>query len=160
MTTSTSPNEVSGNPSPPGVVTTGHPSRVGIEQDDNRTLRESPMSASQSHHLPRIRINPSEPRPVRMDWLEKAAAALPAGKGMHFCIALWMLVSIRRSPTVQISRNMAARVNLSRWAAADSAHRLEAAGLVKIAKLPGRSFRITLVEAGSSIPLRLEKRGA
>lgn len=118
------------------------------------------MSASQSHHLPRIRINPSEPRPVRMDWLEKAATALPAGKGMHFCIALWMLVSIRRSPTVQISRNMAARVNLSRWAAADSAHRLEAAGLVKIAKLPGRSFRITLVEAGSSIPLRLGKRGA
>ncbi len=117
------------------------------------------MSASQSHHLPRIRFNPSEPRPVRMDWLQKAAASMPAGKGMHFCVALWMLVTIRRSPTVQISRSMAARVNLSRWAAADSAHRLEAAGLVKLAKLPGRSFRITLVEAGTSTPLRLESRG-
>ena len=117
------------------------------------------MSSSQSHHLPRIRINPSAPRPVRMDWLEKAAVALPAGKGMHFCIALWLLVSIRHSPTVQISRAMAARFNLSRWAAADSAHRLEAAGLLKIAKLPGRSFRITLIEVGSSTPLRLETRG-
>jgi len=113
------------------------------------------MPAQQSHHLPRIRINPKQPRMVRLDWLERAASAMNSGKAMHLCIGLWVLISIRNSPTVQMSRRMMARVNISRYAAGDALRNLEDAGLIKVARLKGRSPLITAVEPGSSIPLRL-----
>jgi len=104
----------------------------------------------------RIRFNPSEPQLVRLDWWEKAAASLGSGKSMHFCVGLWLMVALRRAPSVQLSRRMMARVNVSRYAASDALQSLETAGLVKVARLPGRSPLITLVEPGTSTPLRVD----
>ncbi len=113
------------------------------------------MSANQSHHLPRIKINPKQPRSVRLDWWEQAAS-LTGGKALHLCLGLWIMISIRQSPTVQLSRGMMKRVNISRYAAGDAIRKLEEVGLVKVARLKGRSPRITCVEKGTSIPLRLD----
>ena len=116
------------------------------------------MSASQSHHMPRIIFNPHQPRLVRLDWWEKAAAAMTTGKAMHLCVGLWLLITIRQSASVQLSRRMMARINISRYAAGDALRRMETAGLVKIARLQGRSPLITLVEPGTSTPLSLKGR--
>lgn len=116
------------------------------------------MSASQSHHMPRIIFNPRHPRLVRLDWWEKAAATMTTGKAMHLCVGLWLLITIRQSATVQLSRRMMARINISRFAASSVLRKMEEAGLVKIARLQGRSPMITLVEPGTSTPLSLNGR--
>lgn len=113
------------------------------------------MTATPTNNRLRIKINWKHPRMVRLDWWEKAASSLPTGKGLHLCVGLWMMMSIRRTPSVQLSRRMMARVNISRYAVSDTLRRLEAAGLVKVARMTGRSPLITATEPGTSIPLRL-----
>lgn len=104
----------------------------------------------------RIRINWKQPRLIRMDTLE-AATAVP-GKATQLFIGIWMLATIRQSPTVPLSRQTMARVGVSRFCATDALRRLEEAGLIKVWRLPGRSPRVTLVEPGTGIPLDMAPR--
>lgn len=103
---------------------------------------------------PAIRQNLKQARPVRLDTLEEASR-LP-GKAAQLLIGLWLMVTLFKSPTVPLTRRTMARVGVSRYAATDVLRRLEAAGLVVVWRLPGRSPRVTLVEPGTAIPLRLE----
>ena len=86
----------------------------------------------------------SEPRIVRFDWL--CAAGKASGKALHLGVALLWLAAVRGGPRVQLTRRGMRRFNLSRDACYDSLKRLEAAGLVKVWRLPGRSPMITLME--------------
>lgn len=103
---------------------------------------------------PAIRQNLKQARPVRLDTLE-AATQLP-GKASQLLIGIWLMVVLFKSPTVPLTRRTMARVSVSRYAVTDALRRLEAAGLVKVWRLPGRSPRVTLVEPGTGTPLRLD----
>lgn len=105
--------------------------------------------------IAKMRANHRLPTPVRLDWMERAAVSMPAGKGLGVCVGLWLMATGRRSPTVQVTRQTMTRVGVSRYAFGDGLRNLEQAGLIKVARLPGRSPRITLVEPGTAIPLRL-----
>lgn len=107
-----------------------------------------------SPKYPRIRINHKQPRMIRLDLLE-AATQLP-GKATQLLIGVWLLVVIRNAPTVSLTRKTMARVNVSRYGATDALRRLEQAGIVKVWRLPGRSPMVTLLEPGTSVPLRID----
>ena len=111
------------------------------------------MPALSSNQLRRICINPKTPRLVRLDWLEQATAV--SGKALSICVGLWLLMSIKQSATVSLTRRTMARVNISRYAATDALRRLEAAGLIKVWRLPGRSPMVTATEPRTSKPLQL-----
>lgn len=114
---------------------------------------ELPMTETVLSTRTAIRINPKLPRAVRLDVLE--ASTHVAGKATQLLIGIWLLVVIRQSPTVPLSRRTMARVGVSRYCATDALRRLEGAGLVKVWRLPGRSPRVTLVEPGTGTPLKL-----
>ncbi len=79
-----------------------------------------------------------------LDWLEGVAQL--SGKTLHVAICLLWLVSIRRAPHVRMSQAALRRFNTSRDVSYDALKRLSAAGLVRVAKLPGRSPLVTLLE--------------
>lgn len=112
------------------------------------------MTHSTPIKRPTIRQNLKQARPVRLDILE-AATQLP-GKATQLLVGLWLMVARYQSPTVPLTRRTMARVNVSRYAVTDALRRLEVAGLVKVWRLPGRSPRVTLVEPGTGIPLKLD----
>lgn len=112
------------------------------------------MSNTLPRIRPAIRQNLKQARLVRLDTLE-AATQLP-GKAAQLLIGIWLMVVLFKSPTVPLTRRTMARANVSRYAATDALRRLEAAGLVKVWRLPGRSPRVTLVEPGTGTPLRLD----
>lgn len=113
------------------------------------------MQATLNSAIAKMRASHRHPTPVRLDWMERAAVSMPAGKGLGVCVGLWLIASVRRSPIVQVTRQTMSRVGVSRYAFGDGLRNLEQAGLIKVARLPGRSPRITLVEPGTAIPLRL-----
>lgn len=89
----------------------------------------------------------NEPRLIRYDWLAEVAK-LP-GKSLHLGIALSWMAVLRGGPRVQLGRRVMARFSLSRDACYDALRRLEAHGLIKVWRLPGRSPMVTLMEPGS-----------
>lgn len=113
------------------------------------------MKATLNSAIAKMRAHHRLPTPVRLDWMEHAAVSMPAGKGLGVCVGLWLMASVRKSPIVQVTRQTMSRVGVSRYAFGDGLRNLEQAGLIKVARLPGRSPRITLVEPGTGIPLRL-----
>jgi hypothetical protein len=99
----------------------------------------------------------SEPRPIRYDWL--IAVGQLSGKSLHLGIALAWMAVVRGGPRVQLGRRVMARFSLSRDASYDALRRLEAHGLVKVWRLPGRSPMVTLMEPGEGgQPLRIHPR--
>ena len=100
---------------------------------------------------PLIRANSTTPKWVRMDVLE-ASTGLP-GKACALLIGLMLLVVIRGAPTVPVTRRTMARVHVSREAAGRALRRLEAAGLVKVWRLPGKASMVCLLEPGRKTPL-------
>jgi len=107
-----------------------------------------------SPKYPPIRINHKQPRLIRLDLLE-AATQVP-GKATQLLIGIWLLVVVRKSPTVPLTRRTMARVSVSRFCATDALRRLEQAGIVKVWRLPGRSPMVTLLEPGTTVPLRID----
>lgn len=112
------------------------------------------MTENTTPRIARIKRNPKIARPIRLDILE-AATAIP-GKATQLLIGIWLMVSIRQSPTVRLSRAMMSRVHVSRFGATDALRRLEAAGIIKAWRLPGRSPLVTILEPGTSQPLKLD----
>ncbi len=55
-----------------------------------------------------------------------------------------------------LSRATMSRVHVSRFGATDALRRLEAAGIIKAWRLPGRSPMVTILEPGTTQPLKLE----
>lgn len=114
------------------------------------------MTAIPKLNIPRIKRNPKIPKLVRMDVLE--AACHVAGKACQLLVGLMLLVVIRGTPTVPLTRRTMARVNVSREAAGPALRRLEEAGLVKVWRLPGRASRVCLLEPGKTTPLEIPPR--
>jgi hypothetical protein len=103
---------------------------------------------SRPHPVP---IAASAPGPLRPDWLAEAARL--SGKSLHLGLALSCLAARRRAPGVPLTRRTLAQWSISRDACYDGLRRLEAAGLVQVWRLPGRSPRVILLEPGQDRPL-------
>lgn len=96
----------------------------------------------------------NEPRPIRYDWLAEVGKL--SGKSLHLGVALAWMAVLRGEPRVQLGRKVMKRFSLSRDACYDTLRRLEAQGLVKVWRLPGRSAMVTLMEpAAPEKPLRV-----
>jgi hypothetical protein len=93
------------------------------------------------------------PGPVDPDWL--AAAARLSGKSLHLGVALVWLAGLRRAPGVRLTRRTLEKWSVSRDASDDGLRRLEAAGLVRVWRLPGRAPHVILLEPGEDRPLDL-----
>lgn len=92
---------------------------------------------------PRITIPSHVPRPVRYDWL--MAAATLSGKSLHLALALSWLAGLAHSPKVKLTRATMRRFSLSRDACYDGLRKMEAARLVSVWRLPGRSPMVILL---------------
>ena len=106
---------------------------------------------SATFRRPLIRANPKTPKLVRLDVLE--AATHVSGKACQLLVGLMLLVVIRGAPSVPLTRRTMARVNVGREAVGQVLRRLEAAGLFKLWRLPGRAPMVCLLEPGKSTPL-------
>jgi hypothetical protein len=102
---------------------------------------------------PLIKANPRLPKPVRLDVLEKSTS-IP-GRATQLLIGILLLVSVRQAPTVLLTRRTMARVSVSRYAASDALKRLEAAKIISVWRLPGRASMVTILEPGTTMPLKL-----
>lgn len=77
-------------------------------------------------------------------WIENVAR-LP-GKALHVSMVLLYLATLRKSAQVRFSQATLRRFSTSRDAGYDALKRLAAAGLVQVAKSPGRSPLVTLLD--------------
>ncbi|MGJ0486012.1 MAG: hypothetical protein ACR65R_15970 [Methylomicrobium sp.] len=96
---------------------------------------------------------PGEPGLIRYDWLAEVGKL--SGKSLNLGIALSWMAVVRGGPRVQLGRRVMARFSLSRDACYDALRRLEAHGLIKVWRLPGRSPMVTLLERDGR-PLRID----
>jgi len=74
--------------------------------------------------------------PIPIAWL-KRAAQLP-GKTINVGLAIHWIVGMSANTTIKLNRSALANFNISADAASDALRRLEADGLVKLHKQPGR----------------------
>jgi hypothetical protein len=98
-------------------------------------------------------VNACAPGPVHPDWL--AAVARLSGKSLHLGVALAWLAGLRRAPGVPLTRRTLVKWSISRDACYDGLRRLEAAGLIRVWRLPGRAPHVILLEPGADRPLDL-----
>jgi DNA-binding MarR family transcriptional regulator len=74
--------------------------------------------------------------PIPMAWL-KAAAELP-GKAFQLGIAIWWLRPMSKSENFKLTQKALDYVGISRDATYDALKRLEARGLIRVQRSPGR----------------------
>jgi hypothetical protein len=74
--------------------------------------------------------------PIPMAWL-KAAAYLP-GKAFQLGIAIWWLRPMSKSENFKLTQKALDYVGISRDASYDALKRLEARGLIRVQRSPGR----------------------
>jgi hypothetical protein len=99
------------------------------------------------------RHRPGEPflkGPVPWRWLT-TAAALP-GKALQVALLLWKEAGCRKSRCVTLCLAHGAEVGVTRKAGRHALRRLEAAGLVRVAHLPGRALQVTLLDPTGGTP--------
>ncbi len=84
--------------------------------------------------------------PIPLGWITKAAGG--GGKTLHVAIALWFLAGLKRSHTVALPQSKLRLFGVSRQASYRALCRLENAGLVSVARHPGRNpiVRILLTD--------------
>ena len=74
--------------------------------------------------------------PIPMAWL-KSAAELP-GKSLHLGVAIWWLRPMSKTVSFKLTQKALDYVGISRDATYDALKRLEARGLVRVQRSPGR----------------------
>lgn len=82
--------------------------------------------------------------PIPWRWIERAAAL--GGKALAIGMALWREAGYRETAIVNVTLRRLA-VGSSEDATRRAVKSLEAAGLVRVERPPGRALRITLLEA-------------
>lgn len=97
-------------------------------------------------------LPPTAHRPVRFDWVERAAR-LP-GKSLHVALSILWTAAIHDAPVVGVSRSALARFAVSRDACYDALRHMEDAGLVRVRRLSGRRTVVTLLDRDGS-PMRM-----
>jgi hypothetical protein len=87
--------------------------------------------------------------PIPLDWL--AEAAILPGKALHVGLLLWYLAGLnKRRGDLPLSPSQLPVFGLNRYSAYRGVIRLEAAGLVTVARQRGRAPRVTLVQGAAA----------
>jgi hypothetical protein len=86
--------------------------------------------------------------PVPLGWLT-TAARLP-GRSLHVGIALWFLAEPEASRAIRLTNVRASLFGVGRNAKYRALDLLEGAGLIRVARLPGRPPAVTLLDTGIS----------
>ena len=86
--------------------------------------------------------------PVPLDWLT-AASVLP-GRSLHVGIALWFLAGLGDSRVILLTNTTADRFGVDRNGKYRALDWLEGAGLIRVARRPGRPPEVTLLDTGQS----------
>jgi hypothetical protein len=81
--------------------------------------------------------------PIPWTWLLSAMRL--AGKALHVAVLVWFVAGMKRSAVVKLNVAALREAGVSRWSAARGLRALEGAGLVKVARGPGRRPVVTLV---------------
>ena len=81
--------------------------------------------------------------PVPLDWLQRAAQ-LP-GKSLHVGIAIWFLVGLQKSSTVQLKPSITRQFGIDRHAGYRALKALEKAELITVSRHRGRSPMVTVI---------------
>ena len=81
--------------------------------------------------------------PIPVAWLSQAAA-LP-GKALHLALAIQWLSGMNKGAPVKVSKKALAHFCISMDAYRDGLKRLEVAGLITVARLPGQSPVVRVV---------------
>jgi hypothetical protein len=74
--------------------------------------------------------------PIPLDWLGRAAR-LP-GKALNVALAICWLHGMTKNAPVKLTKKALSHLHVSRDAATDGVTRLEAAGLIRVTRSPGR----------------------
>jgi DNA-binding transcriptional ArsR family regulator len=83
--------------------------------------------------------------PVPLTWLARAAQ-LP-GKALHIGVVLWFLAGLKNTRSVSLPSTALRLFGIDRSAKRRALGWLEEAGLVIVARHPGRNPRVTLLDA-------------
>lgn len=86
--------------------------------------------------------------PIPIAWLSQAAA-LP-GKTLHLALAIQWLSGMNKGAPVKVSKNALAHFCISTDAYRDGLKRLEAAGLLTVMRMPGRSPFVLVVQSAQT----------
>ena len=81
--------------------------------------------------------------PIPVGWISKAAA-LP-GKALHLALAIQWLSGMNKGAPVKVSQKALGHFCISTDAYRDGLKRLESAGLITVARLPGQSPFVRVV---------------
>jgi hypothetical protein len=92
--------------------------------------------ASTGKYVDAPRTDPFLKGPIPMSWL-KLAAELP-GKAFQLGIAIWWLRPMSKSENFKLTQKALDYVGISRDATYDALKRLEARGLIRVQRSPGR----------------------
>jgi len=82
--------------------------------------------------------------PISVAWLSQAAA-LP-GKALHLALAIHWLTGMNKGAPVKVSKKALTHFCISTDAYRDGLKRLETAGLITVARLPGQSPNVRIVQ--------------
>lgn len=89
--------------------------------------------------------------PVPMDWICTASTASGRGSGLKVAIALWYLSGLNgQARTVKLRGSVLREMGVDRHAVYRGLQVLEKAGLVSVARHPGRNPLVTIREAGEA----------
>lgn len=83
--------------------------------------------------------------PISMDWLSRAAQ-LP-GKALHVAVAIQYLAGMNKGKPFKLTAKALAMVGVSDDATGDGLKRLEAAGLIHVARMQGQRADIRVLGA-------------
>ena len=81
-----------------------------------------------------------------LDWAWLARCARLPGRALHVGLALWLEAGLRRSSTIALRPKHRDALGVDRHAARRALLEMEAAGLVRVARAPGRAPTVTLLE--------------
>ena len=82
--------------------------------------------------------------PIPVGWISEAAA-LP-GKALHLALAIQWLSGMNKGAPGKVPKKVLATFSLSMDAYRDGLKRLEAAGLIRVSRLPGQSPLVRVVQ--------------
>jgi hypothetical protein len=125
-------------------------------------IRPSPVPGILERHVPTATTAALSLRqstrylrsPIPLAWLQ-AAACLP-GRALHVGLALWYLIGVTRSTTVQLSSVRLAGLGVDRSAKRRALTALVDAGLITMDQVPGRNPMITVI---TDFPLSVDAPG-
>jgi hypothetical protein len=123
---------------------------------DDVPLDDLRLKTRGNHQRPPARIarhaKPFIKGPIPLSWI--TSAARQSGHAVHVGLAVWYLVGLSRSSTVELRPSVLRAFGVSRFAGYRALDVLAIAGLVEVVRHRGRSPVVTVVVSDVDVSLR------